>query len=389
MSFLKQSAQAYLDLGPFLDADDGITAKTALTITQAQVLLSKNGAAMAQKSDASALSHLSAGNYRCKLATADVNTCGRLSIRIHHDSALPVWEKITVLPPYVYDSLVAGTDNLQVDVTQVKGSAMSASVAQFGANVVNWKGAAAAAMTGDAFARLGAPAGASVSADLAAVKVDTAAVLVDTGTTLDGKISAIDAIVDAILVDTATTLDDKLDSIKVDTSAVAAVDFVALTSAIAAIDSAAITAMTESVSAMSAKVDQILVDTSAIAAIDFGALLSAVGAIDTSALAALSVDMSALSALVTEVGSQATAILADTSAMSGLPAAVAALPSAAGIKTALEAANSKLELLYRRFYGKVSMTSSLLTIYDDAGTAALKQQSLSDDGTTQTQGAAT
>jgi hypothetical protein len=42
--------------------------------------------------------------------------------------------------------------------------------------------------TGDAFARLGAPAGASVSADVAAVKVDTAAILADTGT--DGVIVA-------------------------------------------------------------------------------------------------------------------------------------------------------------------------------------------------------
>jgi hypothetical protein len=37
-------------------------------------------------------------------------------------------------------------------------------------NVINWKGATAPAMTGDAYARLGAPAGASVSADVAAVK---------------------------------------------------------------------------------------------------------------------------------------------------------------------------------------------------------------------------
>lgn len=43
---------------------------------------------------------------------------------------------------------------------------------------------------GDNFARLGAPAGASVSADIAAVKADTAAVLVDTGTTLDARIPA-------------------------------------------------------------------------------------------------------------------------------------------------------------------------------------------------------
>lgn len=44
--------------------------------------------------------------------------------------------------------------------------------------------------TGDSFARLGAPAGLSVSADVAAVKVDTAAILVDTGTTLDARIPA-------------------------------------------------------------------------------------------------------------------------------------------------------------------------------------------------------
>lgn len=40
-------------------------------------------------------------------------------------------------------------------------------------NVVNWKGSTAPAMTGDAFARLGAPVGASVSADVAGIQTDT------------------------------------------------------------------------------------------------------------------------------------------------------------------------------------------------------------------------
>jgi hypothetical protein len=44
---------------------------------------------------------------------------------------------------------------------------------QIDANVIDWKGAAAPAMTGDAFARLGAPAGASVSADVAAINTKT------------------------------------------------------------------------------------------------------------------------------------------------------------------------------------------------------------------------
>lgn len=57
--------------------------------------------------------------------------------------------------------------------------------------------------TGDSFARLGAPAGASVSADIATVDSNVDAVLVDTSTTLQNAIDTIDGIVDQILVDTA------------------------------------------------------------------------------------------------------------------------------------------------------------------------------------------
>lgn len=47
---------------------------------------------------------------------------------------------------------------------------------QVDCNVLDWKSATAPAMTGDAYARLGAPAGASHAADVAAVKSDTAAI---------------------------------------------------------------------------------------------------------------------------------------------------------------------------------------------------------------------
>jgi hypothetical protein len=45
-------------------------------------------------------------------------------------------------------------------------------------------------------------------------------------------------------------------------------------------------------------------------------------------------------------------------------------------------------LLYRRFFGKVTMTSTRLICYDDDGSTALTTQVLSDDNTTQTMGAA-
>jgi len=68
--------------------------------------------------------------------------------------------------------------------------------------------------TGDAFARLGAPAGVSVSADVAAVKVDTAATLVDTAeigtagaglTNLGGMSTTMKAQVNTEVVDTLNT----------------------------------------------------------------------------------------------------------------------------------------------------------------------------------------
>ncbi len=63
--------------------------------------------------------------------------------------------------------------------------------------------------------RLGAPAGASMSADIAAVKVDTAAILVDTGTTLDARIPAAltgagNMKCDMLAIDGETTSADRL-----------------------------------------------------------------------------------------------------------------------------------------------------------------------------------
>jgi hypothetical protein len=75
----------------------------------------------------------------------------------------------------------------EVDITHVNGSAASLGTAQ----------------TGDAYARLGAPAGASVSADIAAVKVDTQAV--ETAVLTDGVLLADGAITDPKIASNAIT----------------------------------------------------------------------------------------------------------------------------------------------------------------------------------------
>ena len=121
MFFLKQSTAATVKLGPFLDETDGITAETGLTISQADIRLSKNGGAFAQSNNAAGATHDAAGWYGIPLDTTDTNTVGRLIVAIHESGALPVWAEFMVFPANVFDSLVAGSDYLQVDAVQVEG----------------------------------------------------------------------------------------------------------------------------------------------------------------------------------------------------------------------------------------------------------------------------
>jgi hypothetical protein len=91
MVFLKQSTAVDVAIGPFLDATDGVTAETGLTISQADVRLKKNNGAWAQVNDATSATHEENGWYEKELDTTDTNTCGRLLIAVHESGALPVW----------------------------------------------------------------------------------------------------------------------------------------------------------------------------------------------------------------------------------------------------------------------------------------------------------
>jgi hypothetical protein len=122
---LKQSTAVDLLVGPFVDEDDGKTLETGLTITQAEVRLSKNGGNMAQKNEATALSHDELGMYVCKLDATDTNTLGRLQVTIWEDGALIVYHEFMVVTANYYDS-VCGSDVLQSDLTQIGGVAQSA-----------------------------------------------------------------------------------------------------------------------------------------------------------------------------------------------------------------------------------------------------------------------
>lgn len=127
MRFLRQSTSVDVPIGPFLDSTDGNTVKSGLTLTQPDIRLKKNGGAWAQKNAAQTLSHEENGNYEVTLDATDTNTLGLLRLHVHESGALPVWEDFTVIPANVYDSLIGGSDTLDVQVTGMGSGVVTAS----------------------------------------------------------------------------------------------------------------------------------------------------------------------------------------------------------------------------------------------------------------------
>lgn len=168
-TWLKQSTAVEIAIGPFLNSSDGNTVESALTITQPDIRLKKNGGAWAQKSAAQTLTHEENGWYEISLSTTDTDTLGILIVAVHESGALPVWREFNVVPANVYDSLFS-TDLLQVDVTQWLGVAPNALVSN---RVDASTGAIANNVITDA------SIAASAIADLRSVAIGTA----DSGTT--------------------------------------------------------------------------------------------------------------------------------------------------------------------------------------------------------------
>ncbi|QDP56137.1 MAG: hypothetical protein Unbinned1524contig1001_8 [Prokaryotic dsDNA virus sp.] len=125
--FLKQSTAYTFRFGPFLDDTDGKTAETGLSISQADIRLSKGGGNFAQKSESSTSTHDEIGFYIVALDATDTNTCGELLIACHESGALPVFKTFYVLEEAIYDAMFAASAsafdaNARVDVASIEGS---------------------------------------------------------------------------------------------------------------------------------------------------------------------------------------------------------------------------------------------------------------------------
>lgn len=126
MKVLRRSTAVTIKLGPFLDSTDGVTPETALTLSQGDILLSKNYGAFAQKNDTSSGTNDGThGWYGVPLNTTDTGTLGPLQISVNESGALPVFDFYMVVTSNLYDSMVLGTDFYHVDVRSIEDSATS------------------------------------------------------------------------------------------------------------------------------------------------------------------------------------------------------------------------------------------------------------------------
>lgn len=258
MLYLKQSTAATIKLGPFVDDSDGKTAETGLTISQADIRLSKNGGDIAQTNNSAGATHDELGYYNVPLDTTDTNTLGTLKVIVSESGALPVFADFMVITAEAYDTLCgtdhftvdlngtpsvnvaqisgdsAAADNLEsycdgttaqpVNVTQIGGTAQSAidlkDFADTGYNPTTHKVQGVVLtdtcttntdMRGTDNAYTGTPPTVTaIRQEMDTNSTQLAAILTDTGTTLDGKLDAIagylDTEVAAILEDTGTTI---------------------------------------------------------------------------------------------------------------------------------------------------------------------------------------
>jgi hypothetical protein len=218
MQFLKANTAVDVLIGPFIDEDDGKTAETGLTITQADVRLSKNGQNIAQKNDTNAAVHDELGYHNCPLDATDTNTEGMLTLAVHESGALPVRHEFMVLAEAAYDSLFTAKDTGYMDVNVKAVSEDTTAADNLESACDNYSATRGLSGTALPDAAADAAGGLPIS-DLGGLDLDTQigtdidAILEDTGTTLpatlttiEGKIDTIDANVDLILEDTGTTL---------------------------------------------------------------------------------------------------------------------------------------------------------------------------------------
>ena len=376
MTWLKQSTATDVELGPFVDSTDGVTAETGLTISQADCQLIKNGGAAAQKNDATSASHLAGGHYKVPLNTTDTNTLGRLRLYVNESGAVPVWRDFMVVPSNVWDSLF-GADKLQVHADEITAGLITAAAIATGAIDAD-------ALATDAVTEI--QGGLATAAALTTIDdfLDTeiAAILADTNELQTDWVNGgrLDLLIDAIKAKTDNLPSDPADDSDIDTQLATIAGYLDT-------EIAAIKAKTDLIPASPAAVGSAMT-------LSAGAITAAViatDAIDSDAIAASAVT-EIQSGLATAAGlSSSLAALNDLSAAEVNAEIVDALSTdtyaePGSVPAATSSLKDKLGFIFAALRNKHQTTATTDAIRNDADSGDIGTATLSDSGTEFTRG---
>lgn len=137
MIFLRQSTERLVRVGPFVDAGDGVTPETGVTLgaaDQAELLKSTGATVDISGATFAAITGVD-GWYNLTLTTSHTDTLGPFTVVIQDASVcLPVFMEGMVVSANVWDSLF-GTDLLYVDTQEINSSVVTGD-----GNATPWSG---------------------------------------------------------------------------------------------------------------------------------------------------------------------------------------------------------------------------------------------------------
>lgn len=176
---IREDTARTIVVGPILDADG--VAKTDEVV--ASVLASKNGGAPGALDGSATLAHQHTGNYLLALTANDTDTAGVLELSLSSTTNVMPVKSVNVMPTAKWDALY-GVTYLQVNTCAISSSGPAADNLKAAFNGTGYAFTNCVmptvstltghtAQTGDNYARIGAPVGASISADLADVPTVT------------------------------------------------------------------------------------------------------------------------------------------------------------------------------------------------------------------------
>jgi hypothetical protein len=214
MIFAKLATAKTLIFGPVLDSAGAEYTSAVI----GDVKIAKNNGTPAALNGSATLTHKEVGIYELVLTTSDISAVGVATITLSKTTYVAPPVHINVLPAVVYDALIAGTDNLQTDLTAILNTTLTETVGGYlaaafkklfdvatpvltAASVNQTIDNPTVAAIADAVLDEAKGTHAGVLATVAQTGADA-----DTLETLSDQLDTLDTVADAILVDTGTTL---------------------------------------------------------------------------------------------------------------------------------------------------------------------------------------